>query len=199
MGAIRGVVVGRSDIREPHTGGADQCSPPGGRPIRLAGRPTSRRAQARPRPGATPGSSGGSGRRCERRGASLQVLPRLVQPVQPVPHTSAAHSETHPRTARTTAQNGRTFIVRVAEDTMAPRVWVDDCIWVDPDEPVADGSLVAVRDPGRGGPRLVRHRGGPGRRDDDHGPKRNARHYRSGDPEAAGIVFHGLSPGGGVR
>jgi len=49
-----------------------------------------------------------------------------------------------------------TFIVRVAEDTMAPRVRAGDYIWVDPDEPAVDGSLVAVRDPGRGGETVVR-------------------------------------------
>ena len=32
-----------------------------------------------------------------------------------------------------------TFIVRVAEDAMAPRVRASDYVWVDPDEPVADG------------------------------------------------------------
>ena len=49
-----------------------------------------------------------------------------------------------------------TFIVRVAEDAMAPRVQVGDYVWVDPDEPTADGHLVAVRDPGRGGATVVR-------------------------------------------
>ena len=49
-----------------------------------------------------------------------------------------------------------TFIVRVAEDAMAPRVRVGDYVWVDPDEPAADGRLVAVRDPGRGGETVVR-------------------------------------------
>ena len=56
-----------------------------------------------------------------------------------------------------------TFIVRVAEDAMAPRVrvgdyvWiVPDEVWIVPDEPAADGRLVAVRDPGRGGETVVR-------------------------------------------
>jgi len=49
-----------------------------------------------------------------------------------------------------------TFIVRIAEDAMAPRVRVGDYVWVDPDEPMVDGSLVAVRDPGRGGETVVR-------------------------------------------
>ena len=49
-----------------------------------------------------------------------------------------------------------TFIVRVAEDAMAPRVRAGDYIWVDPDEPAADGRFVAVRDPGRGGETIVR-------------------------------------------
>ncbi len=49
-----------------------------------------------------------------------------------------------------------TFIVRVAEDAMAPRVRAGDYVWVDPDEPAADGRLVAVRDPGRGGETVVR-------------------------------------------
>ena len=43
-----------------------------------------------------------------------------------------------------------TFMVRVAEDAMAPRVGVGDYVWVDPDEPAAHGRLVTVRDPGRG-------------------------------------------------
>ena len=46
--------------------------------------------------------------------------------------------------------------MRVAEDAMAPRVRAGDYVWVDPDEPAADGSLVAVRDPGRGGETVVR-------------------------------------------
>ena len=50
-----------------------------------------------------------------------------------------------------------TFIVRIAEDAMAPRVRVGDYVWVDPDEPAVHGSLVAVRDPGRGGETVVRH------------------------------------------
>ena len=49
-----------------------------------------------------------------------------------------------------------TFIVRVAEDAMAPRVRAGDYVWVDPDEPAADGRFVAVRDPGRGGETVVR-------------------------------------------
>ena len=34
-----------------------------------------------------------------------------------------------------------TFIVRVAEDAMAPRVRAGDYVWVDPDEPAADGRM----------------------------------------------------------
>ena len=49
-----------------------------------------------------------------------------------------------------------TFIVRVAEDAMAPRVRAGDYVWTDPDEPAADGRFVAVRDPGRGGETVVR-------------------------------------------
>ena len=49
-----------------------------------------------------------------------------------------------------------TFIVRVAEDAMAPRVRAGDYVWIDPDEPAADGRLVAVRDPERGGETVVR-------------------------------------------
>ena len=49
-----------------------------------------------------------------------------------------------------------TFIVRVAEDAMAPRVRAGDYIWVDPDEPAVDGRFVAVRDPGRSGETVVR-------------------------------------------
>ena len=40
-----------------------------------------------------------------------------------------------------------TIIVRIAEDAMAPRVRAGDYVWVDPDEPAADGRFVAVRDP----------------------------------------------------
>ena len=49
-----------------------------------------------------------------------------------------------------------TFIVRIADDAMAPRVRAGDYVWIDPDEPAADGRLVAVRDPGRGGETVVR-------------------------------------------
>ena len=49
-----------------------------------------------------------------------------------------------------------TFIVRVADDAMAPRVRAGDYIWIDPDEPAVDGRLVAVRDPARGGEIVVR-------------------------------------------
>ena len=49
-----------------------------------------------------------------------------------------------------------TFIVRVAEGAMAPRVRAGDYVWVDPDEPAADGRFVAVRDPERGGRRSLR-------------------------------------------
>jgi len=49
-----------------------------------------------------------------------------------------------------------TFIVRIAEDAMAPRVRAGDYVWVDPDEPAAHGSFVAERDPGRGGETVVR-------------------------------------------
>ena len=49
-----------------------------------------------------------------------------------------------------------TFIVRIAEDAMAPRVRAGDYVWIDPDEPMADGRFVAVRDPGRGGETVVR-------------------------------------------
>ena len=50
-----------------------------------------------------------------------------------------------------------TFIVRIAEDAMAPRVRAGDYVWIDPDEPAADGRLVAVRDPERGGETVVRN------------------------------------------
>ena len=39
---------------------------------------------------------------------------------------------------------------------MAPRGRAGDYVWVDPDEPAADGRFVAVRDPGRGGETVVR-------------------------------------------
>ena len=49
-----------------------------------------------------------------------------------------------------------TFIVRVAEDAMAPRVPGGDYVWIDPDEPAVDGSFVAVCYPERGGETVVR-------------------------------------------
>ena len=49
-----------------------------------------------------------------------------------------------------------TFIVRIADDAMAPRVRAGDYVWIDPDEPAVDGRFVAVRDPGRGGETVVR-------------------------------------------
>ena len=49
-----------------------------------------------------------------------------------------------------------TFIVRIADDAMAPRVRAGDNVWIDPDEPAADGRLVAVCGPGRGGETVVR-------------------------------------------
>ena len=49
-----------------------------------------------------------------------------------------------------------TFIVRIADDAMAPCVRAGDYVWIDPDEPAADGRLVAVCDPGRGGETVVR-------------------------------------------
>jgi len=49
-----------------------------------------------------------------------------------------------------------TFIVRIADDALAPRVCAGDYVWIDPDVPIVDGCLVAVRDPGRGGETVVR-------------------------------------------
>ena len=49
-----------------------------------------------------------------------------------------------------------TFIVHIADDAMAPRIHAGDYVWVDPDEPAADGCLVAVRNPARGGETVVR-------------------------------------------
>ena len=49
-----------------------------------------------------------------------------------------------------------TLIVHIAEDAMAPRVRAGDYVWVDPDEPAAHWSVVAVCDPGRGGDTVVR-------------------------------------------
>lgn len=51
-----------------------------------------------------------------------------------------------------------TYIVRIAEDAMVPRVRAGDYVRVDPDEPAADGRFVAVRDPGRGGEIVVQPR-----------------------------------------
>ena len=90
MGAIREVVVGRSDIRELRTDGAGRCSAPGGC-LRLAGRSTSRRAQVRPRRGAAPGSSGdqvaaasGRARACRCSTASYSQSSRFRMPQQPI-------------------------------------------------------------------------------------------------------------------
>ena len=49
-----------------------------------------------------------------------------------------------------------TFIVRIAEDAMAPRIREGEYVWVEPYEPAADGRFVAVRDPRRGGETVVR-------------------------------------------
>ncbi len=49
-----------------------------------------------------------------------------------------------------------TFIVHIADDAMAPRVRAGDYVWIDPDVPAEHGSLVAVRDPARGGVTVVR-------------------------------------------
>jgi len=49
-----------------------------------------------------------------------------------------------------------TFIVRINDDAMAPRVCAGDYVWIDPDVPLADGCLVAVRDPAGGGETVVR-------------------------------------------
>ena len=51
-----------------------------------------------------------------------------------------------------------TFIARVAEDDLAPRVGMGDYVRVDPDDPAAHGRLVAVRDPGRAGETVFKHR-----------------------------------------
>ena len=48
------------------------------------------------------------------------------------------------------------FIVRIAKDAMAPRVRAGNYVWIDPDEPAADGRFVAVPDPARGGETVVR-------------------------------------------
>ena len=40
-----------------------------------------------------------------------------------------------------------TFLLRVRGHAMAPRFADGDWVWVDPDEPAADGRFVAVRDP----------------------------------------------------
>ena len=89
-------------------------------------------------------------------------LPRsMAGPEESLPLQSPLR-EPRARPQRRGAEPGRamfgreTFIVRVAEDAMAPRVRVGDYVWVDPDEPASDGSFVAVRDPGRGGETVVR-------------------------------------------
>ncbi len=49
-----------------------------------------------------------------------------------------------------------TYIVRSADDAMALRARAGDYVWIDPDVPLADGGLVAVRDPDRGAETVVR-------------------------------------------
>ena len=49
-----------------------------------------------------------------------------------------------------------TFVQRVGDDTMAPRVPEGDHVWIDPDEPARDGRLVAVWADGPGSATLVR-------------------------------------------
>ena len=49
-----------------------------------------------------------------------------------------------------------TFIVRIADNAMAPPVRAGDYVRVDPDVPAALGSLVAVCDPALGGGTVVR-------------------------------------------
>ena len=49
-----------------------------------------------------------------------------------------------------------TFIVRAADGGAAPRVARGDYVWVDPDEPAADGRLVAVWANGPGAATIVR-------------------------------------------
>lgn len=39
-----------------------------------------------------------------------------------------------------------TFVVRIADDAMAPLLPRDHWVWVDPDEPMAPGMLVAFDD-----------------------------------------------------
>ena len=46
-----------------------------------------------------------------------------------------------------------TFIVRAADDGMAPRIRAGDYVYVDPDKPAADGSVVLF---GRGADAVVR-------------------------------------------
>ncbi len=43
-----------------------------------------------------------------------------------------------------------TFVVRVEDNDMAPAIRNGDYVWVNPDEPAADGRLVGVRDPQAG-------------------------------------------------
>ena len=75
----------------------------------------------------------------------------------PAPHAaSAARIPGAAVVTRATMFGPETFIVRIADDAMAPRVRAGAYAWVDPDEPAADGRLVAVRDPGRGGETVVR-------------------------------------------
>ena len=43
-----------------------------------------------------------------------------------------------------------TFVVRLADDSMAPRFRAGDYVYVDPDESAGDGRFVGVRDPATG-------------------------------------------------
>ena len=90
-----------------------------------------------------------------------------------------------------------TFLVRIADDAMAPLLPRDHWVWVDPDEPAADGRYVAVRDPETGAARVWLYRVVDGRRI-----------LRASDPDVADreltrdnetdllgtVVFHGNEP-----
>ena len=67
----------------------------------------------------------------------------------PHPNPQGPRASPAPRRLAGRAMFGReAFIVRVAEDAMAPRVRVDDYVWVDTDEPLRispDRAAVRIR------------------------------------------------------
>ena len=90
-----------------------------------------------------------------------------------------------------------TFFLRVRGHAMAPLFVDEDWVWVDPDEPAADGRYVAVRDPEAGTPQVRLYLVRDGRRFlralDPDVPKREL--TRDNETDLLGtVVFRGNVP-----